>query len=675
MTRNRLGEETSPYLLQHKSNPVHWQAWGADALAEARRDDKPILLSVGYAACHWCHVMAHESFENDEIAALMNRLFVNIKVDREERPDLDAIYQAALSLLGQQGGWPLTMFLTPAAEPFWGGTYFPPEDRWGRTGFRQVLTTIAETYRQDPARVEKNVSALKTALGDLAKSHAGSPVAPEVLGRIAARLLQEVDQVNGGIGGAPKFPQVPIFELLWRAGKRGGDKNFHEAVHLTLHRMCQGGIYDHLGGGFARYATDAAWLVPHFEKMLYDNAALLELLTLAWQENHESLYEQRIRETVAWLLREMRAAPAADGARAFASALDADSEGEEGKFYVWRAEEIENALGADAELFMAHYDVTPDGNWEGHAILNRSQRPVLMDGETEAKLARSRAILFALREGRVRPGWDDKVLADWNGLMITALARAGAVFGEKTWLDAAREAFAFVRANMIVDGRLVHSWRAGLARHPATLDDYAHMARAALALSEATSERDYVAVAEGFLAVLDAHYWDKEAGGYFFTADDTLDVILRSKTAIDHATPAGNATVIEALARLYYLTGKTAYRDRADATYGAFAGEIGRNFFPLASFLNAGAFLEEALQVVIVGAAADSHAMLAAVRRHALGRIVLTRIAPEESLPEGHPAMGKGQVKGRATAYVCSGMTCSLPILDPQGLDKALAHA
>jgi len=268
MSRNRLAEETSPYLLQHKANPVHWQAWGPEALAEARREDKPILLSVGYAACHWCHVMAHESFENAEIAALMNDLFVNIKVDREERPDLDAIYQAALSLLGQQGGWPLTMFLTPAAEPFWGGTYFPPEDRWGRPGFRQVLTTIAETYRGDPARVGKNVSALKTALGDLAKSRAGSPVAPEVLERIAARLLQEVDLLHGGIGGAPKFPQAPIFELLWRAGTRIGDKRYHEAVHLTLHRMCQGGIYDHLGGGFARYATDAAWLVPHFEKML-----------------------------------------------------------------------------------------------------------------------------------------------------------------------------------------------------------------------------------------------------------------------------------------------------------------------------------------------------------------------------------------------------------------------
>jgi len=313
MTRNRLAEETSPYLLQHKANPVHWQAWGPEALAKARREDKPILLSVGYAACHWCHVMAHESFENDEIAQLMNSLFVNIKVDREERPDLDAIYQAALSLLGQQGGWPLTMFLTPLAEPFWGGTYFPPEDRWGRPGFRQVLTTIAETYRQDPARVEKNVSTLKAALADLAKPRAGSPVAPEVLERIAERLLQEVDPRNGGIGGAPKFPQAPIFELLWRAGTRTGDKRFHEAVYLTLHRMCQGGIYDHLGGGFARYATDAAWLVPHFEKMLYDNAALLELLTLAWQETREPLYEQRIRETVAWLLREMRAAPAPEG--------------------------------------------------------------------------------------------------------------------------------------------------------------------------------------------------------------------------------------------------------------------------------------------------------------------------------------------------------------------------
>ncbi len=677
---NRLGEETSPYLLQHKDNPVHWQPWGPEALSRARAEGKPILLSVGYAACHWCHVMAHESFENPEIAGLMNENFVNIKVDREERPDLDAIYQAALALLGQQGGWPLTMFLTPEGHPFWGGTYFPPEQRWGRPGFPQVLRGIAEAYRNDPERVAKNVDALKEALGKLAEPAAGAGVGPEILDRIAERLLQEVDFQRGGIGGAPKFPQVPIFELLWRAWKRRGESRYREAVEVTLRRMCQGGIYDHLGGGFARYSTDADWLVPHFEKMLYDNAALIDLLALVWQETREPLFEQRIRETCGWVLGEMRAG-ADDGAgRAFASALDADSEGEEGRFYVWQEAEIDEVLGPDSALFKQFYDVRPEGNWEGHTILNRSARPELADAATEAALARCRARLLQRRARRVRPGFDDKVLADWNGLMIAALARAGALFGEAEWLEAARAAFDFVRERMSAGGRLSHSWRMGRARHPATLDDYANMARAALALCEATGDRGFVAQAQAWVEVLDAHYWDPKAGGYFVTADDTGDVILRNKTAVDHATPAGNATMIAVLARLHYLTGRSAYRERADAVVAAFAGELGRNFFPLASYINAQEFLRNAVQVVIVGdpRAPDTRAMLEAVRRRSLPDLVLTVLAPGESLPEGHPAHGKGQAPApggaAATAYVCQAMTCSLPVTDPAGLGAVLDH-
>ncbi len=680
---NRLGQETSPYLLQHKDNPVHWQAWGPEALAQAKAEQKPILLSVGYAACHWCHVMAHESFESEATAALMNDLYVSIKVDREERPDLDAIYQSALALLGQQGGWPLTMFLTPDGHPFWGGTYFPPEQRWGRPGFPQVLRAIADTYHSDPDKVATNVAALQEALGKLALPEAGASVGPEILDRIAERLLQEVDLVHGGIGGAPKFPQMPIFELFWRAWKRGGDARYREAVDITLRRMCQGGIYDHLGGGFSRYATDAEWLVPHFEKMLYDNAALLDLLALVWQESREPLYEQRIREIVAWLLREMLTpAEAIAGRRAFASALDADSEGVEGKFYVWTEAEIDEVLGADAPLFKQHYDVRPEGNWEEHTILNRSARPLLMDDATEAALAGSRAKLLARRDGRIRPGFDDKVLADWNGLMIAALARAGALFGEPAWIEAARAAFDFVRQEMTMEGRLRHSWRLGRARHPATLDDYANMSRAALALSEATGDKSYIAVAEGWVAILDTQYWDSAGGGYFFTAGDTRDVIIRSKTAIDHAVPSGNATMVGVLARLYYLTGKHAYRDRADALVGAFAGEIGRNFFPLASFINAQTFLQKAVQVVIAGepGAPDTLAMLDALRRRSLPDLLLTTVGPGEMLPEGHPAHGKGIAKPKnggaptATAYVCQAMTCSLPITDPLGLGAVLDH-
>ncbi|WP_119460545.1 thioredoxin domain-containing protein [Rhodospirillaceae bacterium SYSU D60014] len=675
MARNRLDQETSPYLLQHKDNPVHWQPWDEAALDQARQESKPILLSVGYAACHWCHVMAHESFEDADTAALMNELFVNIKVDREERPDLDTIYQSALALLGQQGGWPLTMFLTPDTEPFWGGTYFPPVAQYGRPGFRDVLKGIADIYQSEPEKVTQNVTALRDALQTLARPQGAAGISLDVTTQIAERFLQEVDMRHGGIGGAPKFPQSSILELLWRAWKRTGDSRYRDAVTLTLTRMSQGGIYDHLGGGFARYSVDAAWLVPHFEKMLYDNAELIDLLTLVWQETRDPLYEARIRETVGWLLREMRAAPGSDGRRGFASSLDADSEGEEGKFYVWTEPEIDRLLGPDAAIFKAAYDVRAGGNWEGKTILNRTARPVLGDAEAEARLAACRATLLAARADRVRPGWDDKVLADWNGLMIAALADAATAFGEPQWLEAAAEAFAFVRDDMSVAGRLRHSWRAGQSKHPASLDDYASLGRAALALHAATGDSAYLDQSRAWVEVLDAHYWDGSGGGYFFTADDTGDVLLRTKSAADAAVPSGNGIMIGVLARLHYLTGEAAYRERADATVAAFAGEIGRNFFPLATLLNSNELLQTALQVVLIGPrdAEETRTLLDVVHGRSLPNHVLTVLAADEPLPAAHPAADKPQIDGRVTAYVCRGTTCSLPITDPAGLSQALA--
>src|SRR5271169_620690 len=390
--RNLLAGETSPYLLQHAENPVHWRPWGPEALAEAKRRDCPILISIGYAACHWCHVMAHESFENTEIAERMNALFVNIKVDREERPDLDQIYQHALALMGEQGGWPLTMFLTPDGEPFWGGTYFPPDQRWGRPGFPQVLEAISEAYAGKREDVAKNVGVLREALQRLAQPQAGGAILRQQIDPIAERLLRETDQIHGGIGTAPKFPQCGIFELLWRAWKRTGQPAYRDAVTKALDAMCQGGIYDHLGGGFARYSTDARWLAPHFEKMLYDNAELVDLLTLVWQETKNPLYRQRIEETLAWVTREMRTPGGG-----FASSLDADSEHEEGKFYVWSEAEIDAVLGDRAPLFKGFYDVTPVGNWEGHSILNRINSPVMANPETERELTLCRDLLFRAR--------------------------------------------------------------------------------------------------------------------------------------------------------------------------------------------------------------------------------------------------------------------------------------
>ena len=672
MSENLLGAETSPYLLQHADNPVHWRPWGPEALADARENDKPILLSVGYSACHWCHVMAHESFEDEETAALMNRLFVNIKVDREERPDLDTIYQRALALMGQQGGWPLTMFLTPGAEPFWGGTYFPLEPRFGRPGFKEVLRLIEQTYRNDRDKVDKNRTALLEALQGLAKSKPGEAVTDAQTENMARTLLREVDGRHGGIGGAPKFPQCSMLELLWRSYLRTGSQLMKTAVVLSMERMCQGGIYDHLGGGFARYSTDERWLAPHFEKMLYDNAQLLDLLCHVWQETGEPLFAARAAETVAWVLREMRT-----GEGAFASALDADSEGEEGRFYVWDEAEVDELLGEDAAYFKAVYDVSLDGNWEGKTILNRLLPPRLEEAPDEAHLAGMRSVLLARRAVRERPGWDDKVLADWNGLMIAALANAARVFGEPAWLDAAREAFDHVAGPMAAGERLRHAARHGRSKEVEFLDDYAEMARAALLLAEATGEAAYVTRAQAWLAVLDAHYWDAAEGGYFYAPDDAEANISRTKTAHDSATPAGNGTLVGVLARLHHLTGEAAYLERAEALVKAFSGELERNFSPLATLANNSELLRRAVQVVVCGPADDeeTRALLDTVFAVSLPNRVLTLLEPGEALPLGHPAFGKGLHEGRPAAYVCVGTVCSLPATGPQALRAALAMA
>jgi uncharacterized protein YyaL (SSP411 family) len=604
----------------------------------------------------------------------MNQLFVNIKVDREERPDLDTIYQHALALLGQHGGWPLTMFLTPECEPFWGGTYFPPEPRYGRPGFAQILSSVAEAYRKSPDTVARNVAALREALAKLSQNQDGGAVSLEITDQVAERMVGEIDSVNGGLGSAPKFPQPSILELLWRAWKRNKGEAFRHAVELTLTKMCQGGIYDHLGGGFARYSVDEAWLVPHFEKMLYDNAQLIDLLTLVWQETGNPLYGARVCETVDWLLREMIAPdPEGDGF-GFASTLDADSEGEEGKFYVWSAAEVDQLLGAEAAVFKAAYDVSADGNWEGKTILNRTQQPELGTRGEEAALAEMRQKLLAARTGRIRPGWDDKVLADWNGLMIAALASAAPVFGEPKWLEAAETAFDFVAEKLTRDGRLMHAWRHGRLNHPATLDDYANLCRAALALYEATGKRPYLSQAEAWVAVVQEHYRDGETGGYFFTADDTEQLIVRTKTVHDNATPAGNGTLAGVLARLYFHSGEERYRQAAEALIAAFSGEVNRNFMPLSTLFNSNEVLLQALQIVILGAreAPDTQALLGAVYGVSLPNRVLS-VVPDDDLPQGHPAHGKDRKDGRATAYVCRGPVCSLPITDPAELALALA--
>jgi uncharacterized protein YyaL (SSP411 family) len=672
MTGNRLHLETSPYLLQHKDNPVAWHAWGPEAFETARRENKPVLLSVGYAACHWCHVMAHESFEDPATAALMNELFVNIKVDREERPDVDTIYMTALSLLGEQGGWPLTMFLTPKGEPFWGGTYFPPEPRYGRPSFTQVLNSVAQVYRNAGDKIAHNTQALIGALQKLSQGvdKASAAISPEMLDTIAERVLREIDPVHGGIGGAPKFPHVPHYELLWRAWLRTGKEAFRAAVVHSLTQMSEGGIYDHLGGGFARYATDAAWLVPHFEKMLYDNAQLLENLALVWAETRTPLFAQRAHETATWVLREMITD---DGA--FAASLDADSEGEEGRYYVWTEAEIDALLGDDATLFKRAYDVRAGGNWEGKTILNRLHRPTL-SAEDEAKLAGLRARLLEVRERRVHPGRDDKVLTDWNGLMIAALVEAGLVFGEPAWIAAAAKAYGFIRP-LMTDGRVPHAYRMGRTTGQGLLDDHAQFARAAIKLFEATGNTAYLDDARTIVAALDARFWDNARGGYFLTPDDATDLIVRTRNAVDNATPSGNGTMVGVLARLAVLTGDDGYRARAQAVVDGFSGEIERNFFPLATLLNAVETLERPAQIVIVGARgeAETDALFrAAVQTSAPDRIVQV-VGSAETLSAAHPASGKRQVDGKATAYVCIGPVCGPPMTDAAGVAAALSRS
>jgi uncharacterized protein YyaL (SSP411 family) len=604
----------------------------------------------------------------------MNTHFVNIKVDREERPDLDAIYQSALQLMGEHGGWPLTMFLTAEGEPFWGGTYFPPEPRYGRPGFPQVLTAISNAYANDPESVAKNVASVREALHRMSEN---ATVAPSTgldkarLDAAAATVTRYVDFTDGGISGAPKFPNVPIFLLLWRAYLRTGNETYRDAVLITLERMSRGGIYDHLGGGYARYSTDQIWLAPHFEKMLYDNSQLIELLTLAWQKTSAPMLAERVEETVGWLHREM-ILPGGG----FASTLDADSEGKEGTFYVWIETEIDEVLGEASETFKKAYDVTPRGNWEGVNILNRTNAPAPMDADTEALLAACRTKLLEARARRIRPGLDDKVLADWSGMMVASLANAGIVFDRPDWIAAAKSGFNFVISKLGDGDRLGHSWCQGQVRGAAVLDDYVQMARGALALYSVTGEPSYVECAVAWVRVLDARFRDPGGAGYFYSADDTDDVILRTKTAVDNAIPAGNGVMVEVLATLYHLTGKDRFRAEAETLAAALVGDDVSRSMAVASALNGYERLVGAAQVVIVSQTDDDNAatLIRAALDAAHPDLILSRVSPGLELAPGHPAHGKSQVNGRATAYVCQGQVCGPPVTDPPVLSAALTE-
>jgi len=669
--QNHLTSESSPYLLQHKDNPVHWWPWCKEAFEHAKSTRKPVLLSVGYAACHWCHVMAHESFEDAATAQVMNDLFVNIKVDREERPDVDALYMRALQSLEGHGGWPLTMFLTPDGEPFWGGTYFPNERKFGRPAFTDVLTEVARIYREEPDKIAHNTSLLRKALEPQSASDESVAISLETVRDLAGKIAGVVDPVNGGLQGAPKFPNTSIFALLWRAGIRFDIEICRRAVDLTLTHMCQGGIYDHLGGGFARYTVDERWLVPHFEKMLYDNAQILDLLTEGWKETGNRLYAERAAGTVTWLEREM-IVPGGG----FASSLDADSEGEEGKYYVWYFSEIVNILGPeDADLFIQVYDVSPEGNWEGKNILNRLSQMDRLSDDDERRLADMRQRLLVSRETRVRPGWDDKVLADWNGLMIAALARAAVAFERPQWIALASQAYDFVSSRMSRGDRLFHSLRDGEVSAPGVATDYANMISAAIILYTLTADKNKIADARRWAGALDAHFWSDDLGGYHLSADDTDDIIIRIHNAHDDATPNANAVMAENFMALFLLTGEQAFEQRARALEVAFRGDIAKNPVAHAGFLHSIMSMIEPQHVAIVAPdTASNNELLHAAHRISLPGTIVQSCA--ENAAQGNRAVaGKSAVEGKPTAYVCIGPQCSLPLTDAEQLRDALLFA
>jgi uncharacterized protein YyaL (SSP411 family) len=680
---NRLAREASPYLRQHGENPVDWYPWGPEALERAKREDKPILLSIGYSACHWCHVMERESFENEAIARRMNESFVNVKVDREERPDLDHVYQLVVQLMGRNGGWPLTVFLAPDQRPFFGGTYFPPADRYGMPGFPKVLDAVSEAYRSRRDQVSTQAQEIADGIAKIAEGEPGGAagVSAALIEKATARVLERFDEEHGGFGRRPKFPNTMALELLLRAGDVA-------RVSKALDRMRAGGIWDHLGGGFHRYSTDERWLVPHFEKMLYDNALLLRLYVDGWRATGSPLYAQTAREIAAYVRREMTSPEGG-----FYATQDADSEGHEGRFFVWTPAEIDAVCGDDPEAARAAkaaYDVTERGNFEesGATVLSRpapiaevAQTLGSTVAATEAALERARARLFAAREHRVRPFRDEKILASWNALFAGALATAGAALADDTMIADAARAMRFVESALVVPegdtrARVLRHSKDGVARGPGFLDDHAFVADAALDLYEATAEPSWVHLALRVAEAILSHFQDPSDGGFFFTPDDGEGILVRPKDSFDHAVPSGAAIAAKVLLRLGAL------RDAKYAEAGARAVErlasaAAEN--PLAMSVTVALvdrLVRGSVDVVLVGPR-TSHSTLA------LGREAHRTYVPDRVLAWADPADPRAleacalawdgkAAQPEPVAYVCRGRTCSLPIGDPVALAAAL---
>jgi uncharacterized protein YyaL (SSP411 family) len=688
---NRLIHETSPYLKQHAHNPVDWFSWGAEALAKAKQLDRPIFLSIGYSACHWCHVMEHESFEDPEVGKILGEHFISIKVDREERPDLDQIYMTAVQLLTQRGGWPMSMFLTPDLEPFYGGTYFPPADRYGMPAFKKLLLALADAWKNRRAELAASAAQITAGIQEAMRLETPSPTArrpgtgtdgplgPELL-RGAGKLLQRAfDPRFGGFGQAPKFPHPMELRLLLRIARRFDDDSALGIVRTTLDQMARGGLYDQLGGGFHRYSTDERWLVPHFEKMLYDNALLAVAYLEAYQVTGDEYYRATVEETLAYVLREMTSK---DGA--FYSTQDADSEGVEGKFFVWTLHEIETLLGPDdAKLFSSIYDVTPQGNWEGHNILHLSRSldveakmlSAPIDG-LKARLQRCKEKLFAARSKRIWPGRDEKILTSWNALMITAFAKAAQVLESPAYAHAASRAADFLLTRMRrEDGRLYRTTFAGMApKLNGYLEDYAYLVDALVTLYETNFEPGWIASAMALTKIMIEQFWDDAEGGFFFTGKDHESLIARNKDPHDNATPSGNSMAVAALLRLAKLTGNADLFDKANRTLELFRALMARSATAAGQMLNALDFyLGPVQEIAIVGAAANPEVIdvLRHLRRPFRPHQVIawkpTRETPRQ-LEELLPLLKDRAALGEVTTYVCENFTCRAPIVGAKAL-------
>jgi uncharacterized protein len=674
---NRLAHETSPYLLQHANNPVDWYSWGPEALDRARSENRPILLSIGYAACHWCHVMEHESFEDRATAALMNERFVNIKVDREERPDLDAIYMQAVQAMTGHGGWPMTVFLTPDGVPFYGGTYFPKDDRHGMPSFTRILTTVSDAYRAKPADIARTAESVREMYRvTIEPTRSAGPLSAELLDGAYRALSQRYDELDGGFDGAPKFPQTMSLDFLLRYWARRDVENALAIVSHSFKQMARGGIYDQVGGGFARYSVDAQWLVPHFEKMLYDNALLIRLGAHLWQATEDAEVRRVVEETIDWAIREMRSPEGG-----FYSSYDADSEGHEGKFYVWSAEEFDRVLGKDAPLMRAYWGVTADGNFEGSNILfvkgdrrALAARFSVSEDELDQTIRRAKSALYEVRQQRVWPGRDDKILASWNGLMVRGIAEAARAFANEKYRAVAIDSATFLFENLVTDGRVLRSFKDGRARIAGYLEDHASLGLAALAIYELTFDGSWLDKARRLGDSVVRWFWDDETGAFYDTASDHEQLIVRPREVSDNATPSGTSLAVELLLRLAELFGDADDRRRATYVVESLAPAIGRYPSAFGNILGcADMLINGAIEVAIVGDPASDD--FRALERTAADRYVPSLVLAGGARRDDDTIAllsARDTRDGQATAYVCRNYACEEPATTRDQLDDQL---